>query len=63
MDTKIEIKEMPEVRQDACITLSGDVKTEGEIGKAIIPGGKHVDGRFPFNTIVIADLVAELVEV
>ena len=50
MDTKIEIKEMPEkVRQDACITLSGDVKTEGEIGKAIIPGGKHVVGRFQID--------------
>jgi len=37
------------VRQDACITLSGDVKTEGEIGKAIIPGGKHVVGRFQID--------------
>ncbi len=34
------------VRQDACITLAGDVNVEGEIGKAAIPGGKYAVGRF-----------------
>ena len=34
------------VRQDACVTLTGDAKVEGEIGKAIIPAGKHAVGRF-----------------
>ncbi len=34
------------VRQDACITLSGDTQVEGEVGKAVIPGGKHAVGRF-----------------
>ncbi len=34
------------VRQDACITLSGDVNVEGEIGKAVIAGGKYAVGRF-----------------
>jgi len=33
-------------RQDACITVSGDVKVDGEIGKAVIPAGKHAVGRF-----------------
>ena len=34
------------VRQDACITVSDDVKVEGEIGKAIIPAGKYAVGHF-----------------
>ncbi len=34
------------VRQDACITISGDVAVEGEVGKAVIPGGKYAVGRF-----------------
>lgn len=34
------------VRQDACITLSHDVSVEGEIGKAVIPAGKHAVGHF-----------------
>ncbi len=38
------------VRQDACITLSGDVAVEGEIGKAVIPGGKHAVGRFQVDS-------------
>jgi AraC family transcriptional regulator len=37
------------VRQDACITLNGDVKIEGEIGKAIIPAGKCAVGRFQID--------------
>ena len=34
------------VRQNACVTVTGDVKVDGEIGKATIPAGKHAVGRF-----------------
>ncbi len=34
------------VRQDACITVTSDVKVEGEVGKGIIPAGKHAVGHF-----------------
>jgi AraC family transcriptional regulator len=37
------------VRQDACITVNGDVKVDGEIGKAVIPAGKHAVGRFQID--------------
>ncbi len=37
------------VRQDACITLAGDVKVDGEIGKAVIAGGKYAVGRFQID--------------
>lgn len=42
--TKIE-----NVRQSACITVEGNVKTEGEFGNLTIPGGKYVVGRFEIN--------------
>jgi AraC family transcriptional regulator len=44
------VTEMEKVRQDACITLTGDVKVEGEIGKATIPGGKYAVGRFQVDS-------------
>ena len=44
------VTEIEKVRQDACITLTGDVKTEGEIGKATIPGGKYAVGRFQVDS-------------
>ncbi len=34
------------VRQDACITVKGDVKVEGEIGKMTVAGGKYAVARF-----------------
>jgi AraC family transcriptional regulator len=37
------------LRQDACITVNSDVKVEGEIGKAVIPAGKHAVGRFQID--------------
>ncbi|MDR2146080.1 MAG: AraC family transcriptional regulator [Tannerella sp.] len=37
------------LRQDACITVNGNVKVEGEIGKAVIPAGKHAVGRFQID--------------
>ncbi|MDR1762117.1 MAG: AraC family transcriptional regulator [Bacteroidales bacterium] len=44
------VTEMEKVRQDACITVSGDVKVEGEIGKATISGGKYAVGRFQVDS-------------
>lgn len=40
------ITAIDKVRQDACITVDGDVKVDGEIGKEAIPGGKYAVGRF-----------------
>jgi AraC family transcriptional regulator len=37
------------VRQNACLTVTGNVKTEGEISKATIPAGKHAVGRFQID--------------
>ena len=37
------------LRQDACITVSEDVKVEGEIGKATIPAAKCAVGRFQID--------------
>lgn len=37
------------VRQSACILVEEDVKVDGEIGKAVIPGGKYAVGRFEIN--------------
>ena len=34
------------VRQSACITVEGDVKTEGEFGNMHLPGGKFAVGSF-----------------
>lgn len=42
--TKIE-----NVRQSACITVNGTVKTEGEFGNLAIPAGKFVVGSFEIN--------------
>lgn len=42
--TKIE-----NVRQSACITVDGTVKTEGEFGNLTIPAGKFVVGSFEIN--------------
>ncbi|MCK9617957.1 MAG: AraC family transcriptional regulator [Lentimicrobiaceae bacterium] len=41
-----KVTEIGKLRQSACITVEGDVKTEGEIGKLSIPGGKYVVGSF-----------------
>jgi AraC family transcriptional regulator len=45
------ITDIEKVRQDACITVEGDVKTDGEIGKAIVPGGKYAVGRFEITEL------------
>ncbi len=44
------VTEMEKVRQDACFTVNSDVKVEGEIGKATIPGGKYAVGRFQVDS-------------
>ena len=43
------VTEINKVRQDACITVSGDVKVEGEICRAIIPAAKCAVGRFQID--------------
>ena len=34
------------IRQSACLTVDEAVKTEGEIGKMTVPGGRYAVGRF-----------------
>lgn len=40
------VTEIEKVRQSACIIVDEDVKTEGEIGRLVIPGGKYAVGHF-----------------
>lgn len=40
------ITAIEKVRQDACITVAGDVRAEGEVGRATVPAGKYAVGRF-----------------
>jgi AraC family transcriptional regulator len=40
------VTEIEKVRQSACLVVDEDVKTEGEIGKMTIPGGKYAVGHF-----------------
>jgi len=40
------VTEIEKVRQSACIIVDEDVKTEGEIGNLVIPGGKYAVGSF-----------------
>jgi len=46
-----EVTEMDKLRQSACITVEGDVKTEGEFGNLTVPGGKYVVGRFEITEL------------
>lgn len=41
-----KVTEVENIRQSACVTVFEDVKTEGEIGKMAIPGGKYAVGHF-----------------
>ncbi len=45
------ITEIEKVRQDACITVSEDVKVEGEIGKMTVAGGKYAVGHFEITDL------------
>ncbi|MBN1186389.1 MAG: AraC family transcriptional regulator [Bacteroidales bacterium] len=40
------VTEIDKVRQSACITVEGDVKVDGEIGKMVLAGNKCAVGRF-----------------
>lgn len=41
-----KVTEMEKLRQSACLTVTQNVKTEGEIGKMQIPGGKYFVAHF-----------------
>ena len=43
--------EIGNLRQSACITVTGEVKTEGEIGTMQIPGGKYYVGHFEITAL------------
>lgn len=46
------VTEMEKVRQSASLLVDDDkVKTEGEVGKMKLPGGKYVVGRFEINVM------------
>lgn len=40
------VTDLDKIRQSACIIVEGDIKTEGEIGKTVIPAGKYAVGHF-----------------
>lgn len=46
-----EVTEIEKVRQSACITVDEDIKTEGEIGKMTVRGGKYAVGRFEIDVM------------
>jgi len=41
-----KVVEIDKLRQSACITIEGDVKSAGEFGNMHVPGGKYAVGRF-----------------
>jgi AraC family transcriptional regulator len=41
-----QVVELEKLRQSACITVQGEVKTEGEFGNMHLPAGKYVVGHF-----------------
>jgi AraC family transcriptional regulator len=41
-----KVTEIEKLRQSACITVEGEVKTEGEFGNMHLPAGKYVVGSF-----------------
>jgi AraC family transcriptional regulator len=43
------------IRQSACLTVKTDVKTEGEIGKMQIPGGKYIVGHFEIGPMEFSE--------
>jgi AraC family transcriptional regulator len=43
------ITDIEKVRQDACITIQDEVKTEGEIGKESVAEGRYAVGRFEID--------------
>jgi len=49
------ITSIDKLRQDASITVTGNVKVEGEISKSTIPAGKYAVGRFEINDTQFED--------
>jgi AraC family transcriptional regulator len=45
------VTDIEKVRQSACITVEGPVKTEGEFGNLTVPAGKHVVGSFEISPL------------
>jgi len=43
------VTELEKVRQSACLTVTGEVKVDGEIGRMTIPGGKFAVGHFDID--------------
>ena len=43
------VTDIEKVRQSACITVEGKVKTEGEFGNLSVPGGKYAVGSFEID--------------
>ncbi|MGE0078996.1 MAG: GyrI-like domain-containing protein [Bacteroidales bacterium] len=50
-----KVTNIEKLRQSACITVKKDVKTEGEIGKMTIPGGKYFVSHFEINEMEFQD--------
>jgi len=46
-----KVTDLDKIRQSACITVKEEVKTEGEIGKMQIPGGKYFVAHFEINAM------------
>lgn len=46
-----KVTNIEKLRQSACITVKGDVKTEGEIGKMTILGGKYFVSHFEISAM------------
>lgn len=44
-----KVTEISKIRQSACITVKEDIRTEGEIGKMKIPGGKYFMAHFEIS--------------
>lgn len=45
------ITSIDKVRQDACITVTGDVKVDGEFGKLTVEKGKYAVGHFEIGVL------------
>lgn len=50
-----KVVEIEKLRQSACITVDGEVKTEGEFGSMHLPGGKYAVGRFRVDPTQFGD--------
>lgn len=44
-----KVTDIAKIRQSACITIDSDVRTEGEIGKMEVDGGRFAVGRFEID--------------